>query len=112
LGCGGDEVEVELALEPLAHDLQVQQAEEAAPEAEAQRRRGLRLVGERGVVELELVEGVAQVGVVRAVDRVEPGEDHRLGVAVAAQGVGAGLAALVTVSPTRDWRTSFTPVMR
>ena len=24
----------------------------------------------------------------------------------------AGLAALVTVSPTLDWRTSFTPVMR
>jgi hypothetical protein len=32
-----DQVEVELALEPLAHDLHVQQAEEAAAEAEAER---------------------------------------------------------------------------
>ncbi len=27
-------------------------------------------------------------------------------------GVVDGLCALVTVSPTLDWRTSFTPVMR
>ena len=80
---GRDQVEVELALEPLADDLQVQQAEEPAAEAEAERRRGLRLVDQRGVVELQLVERVAQVRVVVAVDRVQPGEHHRLRVAVA-----------------------------
>ena len=69
VGLGRDEVEVELALEPLADDLEVQQAEEAAAEAEAERHRGLGLVDERGVVELELVEGLAQVGVVGAVER-------------------------------------------
>ena len=62
VGRGRDQVEVELALEPLADDLHVQQAEEAAAEAEAERPGGLRLVGQRGVVELELVERVAQVG--------------------------------------------------
>ncbi len=36
-GRGGDEVEVELALQALLDDLHVQQAEEAAAEAEAQR---------------------------------------------------------------------------
>jgi hypothetical protein len=36
-GRGGDQVQVELALEPLLHDLHVQQAEEAAAEAEAER---------------------------------------------------------------------------
>ena len=36
---GGDEVEVELALQPLLDDLEVQQAEEAAAEAEAERGR-------------------------------------------------------------------------
>ena len=44
---GDEQVEVELALEPLAHDLHVQQAEEAAAEAEAERLRRLGLVDER-----------------------------------------------------------------
>ena len=113
VGRGRDQVEVELALEPLADDLHVQQAEEAAAEAEAERAGGLRLVGERGVVELQLVERVAQRRVVVAVDRVEPGEHHRVGVLVAAERLGGAVVlADVTVSPTRDWRTSFTPVMR
>ena len=100
---GRDEVEVELALEPLADDLEVQQAEEAAAEAEAERGRRLRLVDQGGVVELELVERVAQGRVVGPVDRVQPGEHHRLGVAVAAErlgrrlaGVGDGVADLAT----------------
>ena len=41
-GRGRDEVEVELALEPLLHDLHVEQAEEAAAEAEAERDRDFR----------------------------------------------------------------------
>ena len=110
---GRDEVEAELALEPLADDLEVQQAEEAAAEAEAERGRRLRLVDQRGVVELQLVERLAQRRVVAAVDRVEAGEDHRLRVLVAAAAPRSpACAALVTVSPTFDWRTSFTPVIR
>ena len=42
---GGDEGEVELALEALADDLHVEQAEEAAAEPEAERARRLGLVG-------------------------------------------------------------------
>ncbi|CAB5014047.1 unannotated protein [freshwater metagenome] len=67
-----DEVEVRLALEPLADDLHVEQAEESASEAEPEGEGGLGLVDERGVVELELVEGIAQLGVVGSVDRIEP----------------------------------------
>src|SRR3712207_8398422 len=51
---GGDEADAGLALQPLADDLQVQQAEEADAEPEAQRGRGLRLVGQRSVVEQQL----------------------------------------------------------
>ena len=109
---GGDEVEAELALQPLPDDLQVQQAEEADPVAEAERAGGLRLVDQRGVVEPQLVQRVAQQRVVRAVHRIEAGVDHRLRVAVAASAAAAGFAASVTVSPTRDCRTSFTPVIR
>ena len=73
-----DQVHVELALEPLLDDLHVQQAEEAAAEAEAERGRRLRLVEERRVVQPQLLERVAQLRVLVAFDRVEPGEDHRL----------------------------------
>ena len=80
---GHEQVEVELALEPLADDLHVQQAEEAAAEAEAERLRGLGLVEERAVVQLQPLERVAQLRVVVRVGREEPGEDHRLDVLVA-----------------------------
>ena len=69
----------------------MQQAEEAAAEAETECQRGLRLVDQRGVVELEPVERVAQEGVVGPVDREQAGEHHRLGVAVAAEVLRGGL---------------------
>ena len=82
---GGEQIEVVLALQPLLDDLHVEQTEEAAAEAEPERQRRLRLVGERGVVELQPFERVAEERVVLAVDRVETGEDHRFGRAVARQ---------------------------
>ena len=48
-----DEIEIELSLEPLLHDLHMQQPEEAATEPEPQRRRGLGFIVERRVVELQ-----------------------------------------------------------
>ena len=80
-----DEVEVELALEALLDDLHVEQAEEAAAEPEAERDRALRLVGEARVVEVELLERLAEERVVLAADRVDAGEDEALGLLVARQ---------------------------
>ena len=85
-----EQLEVVLALEALAHDLHVQQAEEAAAKAEAQRLGGLGLPGERGVVERQPVERVAQVLVAVGVDREEPAEDDRAHLAVAGQRLGRG----------------------
>ena len=90
---GGDQVDVVLAPQALLHDLHVEQAEEAAAEAEAERDRGLGLVEKRGVVERELAERLPQVLVLVGVDRVEPGEHHRLGLAVAGQRLGRGRRA-------------------
>ena len=90
----GDEVEVELALEPLAHDLHVQQAEEAAAEAEAERGGGLGEVVQGGVVELELLERVAEILVLLRVGGVDAGEDERLDRLVAGErhrGVAVGV---------------------
>jgi hypothetical protein len=69
VGGGGDEVQVELALEPLAHDLHVQQARGSRSGSRSRGRRRSRLVGQRRVVELQLVQRVAQRRVVVAVDR-------------------------------------------
>ena len=59
---GGDERQVELPLQALADDLHVQEAEEPAAETEAESPRRLRLVGDAGVVQPQLLEGFAQVG--------------------------------------------------
>ena len=75
---GGDEVEVELALQPLLDDLEVEQAEEAAAEAEAEGGRGLHLVGEAGVVEAQLAHGGAQFLELGGVDREKAAEDDGL----------------------------------
>ncbi len=80
-----DQVHVVFALEPLLHDVHVQQTEEAAAKAEAQRLRDFRLVVKRRVVQLELVERVAQRLVLVRLDRIEPGEDLRLDVLEARQ---------------------------
>jgi len=85
------ELEVVLALEALAHDVHVQQAQEPAAEAEAERVRGLGLPGQRCVVEGELLQRVAQVGVVVRVDGEQPAEHHGLDVPVARQGLVRGV---------------------
>ena len=75
---GGDEVEVIFAGQPLLDDLQVEEAEEAAAEAEAERGAALHLEAERGVVEAELVEAFAELLEVGRVGREEAAEDDRL----------------------------------
>ena len=77
-GRGGDQVDVVFAFQPVADDLKVQQAEEAAAEAEAERGGGFHFVRKAGVVEGELVDGVAQVFEFGGVDGEEAAEHHRL----------------------------------
>ena len=74
----GDEVDIELALQPLADDLEMEQPEKAAAEAEAERGGGLHLVGEARVVEAELADRLAQRLELGCIDREQPAEHHRL----------------------------------
>ena len=85
-----EQLEVVLALEPLAHDVHVEQPEEAAAEAEAERLARLGLPGERGVVQRQLLERVAQVRELVRLDGEQPAEHHRLDLAVARQRLGRG----------------------
>jgi hypothetical protein len=62
-GQRGDDVQIVFALQPLLNNFHVQKAQKTAAEAEAKRHRRLRLEGEGRVVELELFQRVAQVGI-------------------------------------------------
>ena len=88
VGRGGDELEVELPLQPLLDDVHVQEAEETATEPEPECLRRLRFVDEGGVRELQPVQGVAQHRVVTAFGRVQAAPHHRLRLAVAGEGLG------------------------
>ena len=77
-GRGGDQADIEFALEAFLHDFHVQQAEKSAAKAEAEGDGIFRLVEECGVVELQFSQGVAQHFVVAGVHREKPGEDHGL----------------------------------
>src|SRR3546814_10092542 len=57
---GGDEVEVIFARQPLLNDLEVEQAQKAAAEAEAQCRRAFHLEREARIVQPQLLDALAQ----------------------------------------------------
>ncbi len=72
----------------------MQQPEETATESESQRPGGLGLVGERAVVQPELLEGVPEVVELVRVDGIETAEHHRLGLTVSLQYVAGGTGRL------------------
>ncbi len=88
---GGNEVLVKFPLQTLLNDFHVQQAEEAAAEAETQGLGNFRLVLEGGIIELELFQGLAQGIVLVGLDRIQARENLRLDFLEARQGF-AGLA--------------------
>ena len=83
--------QVALAFQPLLDDLHVEHAQEAAAEAEPQGVGGLRLEGEAGVVERELLERGAEVLELVVRGREEAAEDDLTGLLVAGQGLGGAL---------------------
>ena len=90
-GRGGDDIQIKFPFQPLGDDLHVQQAKEAAAEAEAQRGAGLQLKGEGGVVQLQLFQCILQVGVLGTVGGIDAAEHHRLDLTVAGQCFGGGI---------------------
>ena len=91
---GGDHVHVELAAEAFLDDLHVEQAEEAAAETEAERGGAFLLIGERGIVDLELAHRHLERLVVGRIHRIDAGEHHRLDLLVAGQRLGAGVGGV------------------
>ena len=87
---GGDQVEIEFALQALLHDFHVQQPEETTAEAEAQSLGVLRLVEKRGVIQAQLLERVAQEFVSAGGHGIKPRKDHGLDFLEAGKRRGGG----------------------
>src|ERR1700722_4280906 len=77
-GCSRDQIEIELALKPLADDLEMKQAQKAAAKAEPERGRTLGFIGEACIVEMELAQRVAQIFEQRGVDGKQAAEHDLL----------------------------------
>ena len=74
----GDQVEVVFALEPLLHDIHVQQPQETAAKPEAERSGHFGFEMQRRVVQFQLLERVAKLLVVVRTHRKQPREHPRL----------------------------------
>ncbi len=85
-GDRGNEVQVVFPFQPLLDDLQVQKAQEAAAEAEAESSGGLRFKGQRRVVELQFFQRFLQVFIVGSVGGIDAAEHHGVDLAVTGQG--------------------------
>ena len=90
-GRGGDQVHVELALQPFLHDLHMQQPEETATKTKTQCLRYFWLVLQGRVIQLQLLQRVAQCFILVRLHREQPGEHLRLHLLEARQGRSSGL---------------------
>src|SRR5258706_12843365 len=68
----------------------MQQTEEAATESETKRLRRLRFETQRGIVQLQLFQRLAQRAVIARINRVQAGEYLRLDFLEAGQRLGRG----------------------
>ena len=84
---GGNQIEIEFALQPFLDDLHVQKAQEAAAETIAQRHGSFGFKGERRVVEAQFFQRAAQVFVIRAIRRIDAAIHHGKHFFVARQGL-------------------------
>src|SRR5207248_3275703 len=91
---GLDHLDMELALEAFLYDLHVEQAQEAATKAKAERIVGFGLEAEAGVVEAEAIHRVAELVVLRFAGRVEVAIDHLLDRLVAGELLGGGVEGI------------------
>jgi hypothetical protein len=108
---GGDHRHVELALQPLLDDLHVQQAEETAAETEAQRRAAFGCPRQAGIVQLQLLHGIAQLFVLVGIHREDARPHHGLHILEAVMASSHGRSLCVMVSPTFTSLAVLMPLM-
>ena len=74
----GNQIQIKLSLQTLLNDFHVEHTQKSAAETKAQRHRGLGLEGQRGIVQLEFFQCIAQVGVFGAVLGINTAVNHGL----------------------------------
>ena len=89
VGGGGDQIQIVFPLQPFLNDFHMQKTQKAAAETETKGDGTFQFISKRGVIELQLFQGFAQVLVFGTVSGVYAGEDHGLYGAVAGQGFGS-----------------------
>src|SRR5262249_59253444 len=77
-GCGRQQVEVEFARQPLLDNLEMEETEKSAPEAEPERHGSLGFVFEARVVEAKLREAVAQPLEIGRIGRKQAAKNDKL----------------------------------
>ena len=85
-GQGGHQIQIEFPLQALLNNLHVEHSQKAAAETKAQSHRGFRLIGQRRVVQFQLVQGVPQIRVLGAVSGINAAVHHGLRRTIAGQG--------------------------
>ena len=86
--CRRHQVEVILSLQTLLYDIEVQKAEEAAAETEAEGLGGLRLILKRCIVQLQLFKGIPEIRILHRIGRIDTTVYHRLHLLIARQRLG------------------------
>ena len=83
--CRRHQVEIILSLQTLLYDIEVQKAQEAATETEAERLRGLRLILKCRIVQLQLFQGIPEIRILHRIGRIDTTVYHRLHLLIARQ---------------------------
>ena len=92
--CRRDDLQVELAFEPLLDDLHMKQPQKAAAETHAQRGGAFGLEFEAGIVQMQPAQRLAQILILRRVGGIERGKHDRDRRLEARQGGGGGPAVV------------------
>ena len=90
----GHQIQIIFPFQPLLNDFQMQQPQKSAAESKSQSHRGLRLILQGRVIELQLLQGVPQIRIARAVCRIESAVNHGLYFLIAGQGAFAGIVVI------------------
>ncbi len=86
-----DQLKIKFAFKPFLYDLHMQHAEKAASEPETERNGAFRLIRKGSVVQLELVERIAQIRVFGAIFRIYAAVNHRSCRAIPGQSLRSGV---------------------
>ena len=98
----GNQRQIVFPLQPFLNDIHMQQTQKSAAEAKAQRLGSFRLKLQGGIVELQLLQSLAQIIVFRRIRRIQPAVNHRIHFAITGQRFLSRIVGLRDRRPNTD----------